>query len=195
MSGGESTTGSVLFALLDRPSDQQAWESFVERYGPKILAWCRGYHLQQADAEDITQQVLTKFIQKAQTFQYDPAGSFRAWLKTLTRHAVADLFGELARLRGDGNTDAIANAEQAAAEQSLVDSLDDVFERELLERAMELVQLRVEPKTWRAFELTTFEQRPGAEVATELNLRVSAVYMAKSRVQRMLKEQIEKMDA
>ena len=50
--------------LLDRlrrdPKDQAAWSEFVARYGPRILQWCRGWGLQESDAQDVTQDVLLK---------------------------------------------------------------------------------------------------------------------------------------
>jgi RNA polymerase sigma-70 factor (ECF subfamily) len=69
------------------PTDQAAWSEFNERYGRKIYGWCRHWHLQQADAEEVTQEVLLKLIQKLRTFRFDPARSFRAWPKTVAHHA------------------------------------------------------------------------------------------------------------
>src|SRR5215475_11496667 len=87
----ESKTSATLLARLRQvPADQAAWVQFTERYGRKIYAWCRQWNLQEADAEDLTQDVLLKLAEKMQTFVYDPAKSFRAWLKTVTRHAWSD---------------------------------------------------------------------------------------------------------
>ena len=77
--------------LLDRlrrdPKDQAAWSEFVARYGPRILRWCRGWGLQESDAQDVTQDVLLKLNGLMARFVYDPSGSFRGWLKTLAHHA------------------------------------------------------------------------------------------------------------
>src|SRR5437763_881816 len=78
-------------SLLDRlgrdPNDPGAWSEFVQHYGVKVLLWCRYWGLQHADADDVTQEVLVEVARKMQTFTYDPARSFRAWLKTLTHAA------------------------------------------------------------------------------------------------------------
>src|SRR5713101_4316312 len=50
----ESQTGTTLRVLLRNPADPQAWKAFVERYTPKLLAWCRQWRLQTADAQDVT---------------------------------------------------------------------------------------------------------------------------------------------
>src|SRR5262249_27845754 len=81
------TSPTLLGRLRLDPSDQASWKTFVQRYGPKIYGWCRGWNLQDADAQDVTQNVLLKLAAKLSTFHYDPAGSFRGWLKTLTHHA------------------------------------------------------------------------------------------------------------
>ena len=87
----ESRTSATLLARLRQvPPDQAAWVQFTERYGRKIYAWCRRWNLQGADAEDLTQDVLLKLAEKMQTFVYDPAKSFRGWLKTVARHAWSD---------------------------------------------------------------------------------------------------------
>src|SRR5262249_41621765 len=93
-----STTSVTLLARLRRdPSDQAAWSDFVARYGPKILQWCRRWRLQEADAQDVAQDVLLKLHGRMATFSYDASGSFRAWLKTLAHHAWRDLVAERRR--------------------------------------------------------------------------------------------------
>ena len=192
MGGSISTTASTLLALLKNPADPQAWAAFVDRYGPRVYAWCRASGLQEADCEDVTQQVLLKFVARAKSFQYDPAGSFRAWLKTVTRHAVADLFADFRRFRGSGDSQILEQLQQAQSRQTLEEELDQEFERELLEEALHTVELRVGADTWKAFQKMALEGRSGNEVAKELKMKVAAVYMAKSRVQKMVKEQLQK---
>ena len=59
-SEGSTTSVSLLLRLGRYPSDQAAWEEFVDRYGAKIYSWCRAWRLQDADAQDVTQAVLAK---------------------------------------------------------------------------------------------------------------------------------------
>src|SRR5262249_20424961 len=84
------TTPTLLGRLQQAPSDQAAWSEFVDRYGPRIYRWCRHWGLQENDAEEVTQIVLIKLVEKLRTFRYDPARSFRGWLRTLTYHAWSD---------------------------------------------------------------------------------------------------------
>src|SRR6516162_1842099 len=80
-----ATRISLLFRLRQEPASQAAWNEFAARYGPQIGAWCRRWGLQEADAEDVTQSVLTLLSAKLRDFSYDPKRRFRAWLKTVTR--------------------------------------------------------------------------------------------------------------
>src|SRR3954453_12508945 len=87
-------TRATLLTRLGRcPSDQASWDEFVERYGRHIYRWCRRWKLQDADAEDLTQDVLVKLTQKLRAFAYDPARSFRGWLKTVAHNAWRDYDG------------------------------------------------------------------------------------------------------
>src|SRR5262249_36898959 len=85
------TTRVTLLARLRQDStDEAAWDEFVEHYGRHIYRWCRHWKLQDADAEDVTQDILVKLTQKLRTFAYDPSLSFRGWLKTVAHHAWRD---------------------------------------------------------------------------------------------------------
>ncbi len=92
----DATSVTLLAKLRDDPTDQAVWQEFVRRYRPLIHGFCLSRHLQPADAEDVTQAVLTRLINKMRDFRYDPAQSFRGWLKTVTRRVLAN---ELAKRR------------------------------------------------------------------------------------------------
>src|SRR6516164_7243474 len=101
----DSGTRITLLGRLRRdPTNQAAWAEFVEHYGGKIYDWCRKWRLQEADAQDVTQNVLLKLAQKLREFTYDPSRSFRAWLKTVTHHAWSD-FVESRQRPGLGSGD------------------------------------------------------------------------------------------
>lgn len=80
-------TDASVVALLDRlravPDDLGAWSTFVELYGRAIYRWCRGWGLQPADSQDVTQEVLARLSVRLRHFRYDPRRNFRAWLKTV----------------------------------------------------------------------------------------------------------------
>src|SRR5438094_4550622 len=95
---GRDVTPASLFSRLRRPVQdedphafERNWTQFVSVYGPMIYSWCCGWGLQNA-ANDVTQDVLTRFIRALPDFKYDPnRGKFRGWLKTVTIHVLDDL--------------------------------------------------------------------------------------------------------
>jgi RNA polymerase sigma-70 factor (ECF subfamily) len=190
----ESRTGTTLLVLLRDPTNPEAWEAFVDRYGPKILGWCRRWHLQKEDAEDVTQDVLVRLAQHLHT--YNPKkGRFRSWLKRVTGNAWRDFRKKRRRAGwGSGDPETQRFLENQEADDSLVRALEEEFDRELLEEAKARVQLRVKPSTWEAFELVAVEGWPGADVAAKLSLPVAAVYVAKARVQKMLREEVQQLE-
>src|SRR4051812_16393144 len=169
----ESQTSATLLARLRQaPEDQAAWARFAERYGRKIYAWCRQWNLQEADAEDITQNVLIKLADKMKTFVYDPDKSFRAWLKTVTRNAWSDYWAARKAV-AVGGSQAVEMLATVEAREDLVRRLDGEFDRELLEEATARVKLRVTPRTWQAFERTAVQGHSGAEAAAALDMKVA----------------------
>jgi RNA polymerase sigma-70 factor (ECF subfamily) len=186
---------TLLGRLRLDPGNQAAWGEFVEHYGAKIYGWCRKWDLQEADAQDVTQNVLLKLAQKLREFAYDPARSFRAWLKTLTHHAWSDFLESRQRPGlGSGDSRVAGILESVEARADLVKHLEEEFDRELLEEAMGRVRLRVAPQTWSAFALTALEGLAGAEAAERIPMQVAQVFVAKRRVQKMLQEEIAKLD-
>jgi RNA polymerase sigma-70 factor (ECF subfamily) len=190
-----TTCYRLISQLRENPSDQAGWDVFVIRYGRHIYRWCRQWKLQDADAEDVTQDILVKLTQKLQHFAYDPSRSFRGWLKTVAHHAWRDF--EDSRRRGHSAAGDSRVQEQllsVQAREDLEQRLESAFDLELLEAAKARVRQRVAPHTWEAFRLVALEGLPAAEVAARVQMQVAMVYVAKSKVQKMLQEEIEKLD-
>ena len=193
---GESDTRVTLLGRLRAvPSDPAAWAEFVAWYGRKIYAWCRAWGLQEADAQDVTQEVFLNLSVRLPQFRYDPAGSFRAWLKTVTHHTWQDFLARQRRPgRGSGGDSAIERLADVQARDDLERRLAEAFDQELLKEAAARVRLRVEPRTWEAFRLLAVEGRSGADAAERLGMKVATVFVARSKVQRMLREEIARLE-
>jgi RNA polymerase sigma-70 factor (ECF subfamily) len=186
---------TLLGRLRLDPGDQAAWGEFVEHYGSRIYGWCRKWNLQEADAQDVTQNVLLKLAQKLREFSYDPTRSFRAWLKTLTHHAWSDFLESRQRAGlGTGDSRVADMLQSVRARDDLVSHLEAEFDREILQEAMARVRLRVAPQTWSAFALTALEGLSGAQAAERIPMQVAQVFVAKRRVQKMLQQEIAKLD-
>ena len=182
---------TLLGRLRATPNDPGVWSEFVDWYGRNIHSWCRAWGLQESDTQDVVQEVLLNFSQQMHRFCYDNKGSFRAWLKTLTRHAChAYTTKQRKAVRGSGDDATIEILNGLEAREDLMQRLEQAFDREILKEASNLVQLRVEPRTWEAFYLLAVQGLTGAEVAARLQMKVATVFVARSKVQRMLREEI-----
>ena len=174
----DSETSLTLMEMLrEDPRNAVAWDRFVRRYYPKIFRWCRSWGLQEADAEDVAQDVIAKLTQKMASFRYDESRCFRAWLKTITQRVLSDLMASRRRAVGD---QAIPLFEIVEARAELERRISEILDRELLDLAIAKVRQRVAPATWDAFRLTTFEEFSGrrsvavARYARRLGFRVQA---------------------
>jgi RNA polymerase sigma factor (sigma-70 family) len=188
------TSATLLGRLRQIPPDQAAWARFADRYGRKIYGWCRQWRLQEADAEDVTQGVLLKLAEKMRAFEYDPGRSFRAWLKTVTRHAWLDACSGRPAAAA-GGSQALEMFQTVEAREDLVRRLDDEFDRELFDAASARVRERVAPRTWEAFERTAVRGESGAAAAQALGMKVATVFVARSKVQKMLQEELKQLNA
>src|SRR5271166_3426362 len=132
MAGGGHESGtrvSLLLRLRRDPANPSIWAEFVDHYGSKIYTWCRRWNLQEADAQDVTQNVLLKLADKMRSFDYDPSRSFRAWLKTLTHHAWSDFLESRQRAgRGSGDSQVVQMLHSVEARADLVQQLEAEFD-------------------------------------------------------------------
>lgn len=191
------TRPSFLERLRSDPQSQSAWSSFVERYGRLIHAWCARWGLQSNDSEDVTQNVLLQVSRQMNRFEYDPGGSFRGWLKTVAYRAWVD-FLEQRRKReaqASGDSAVLKMLNSVEAREEFLNQVEEEWNRELLEQAMQRVRGRVRPHTWEAFRLMTQEGLSGAKIAEKLEMNVGTVWVAKSKVQKMIYEEIQRLDS
>src|SRR4029078_12488581 len=101
---------------------------------PHIYRWCRQWRLQDADAQDVAQEIVLKLARKLRDFDYNPKSSFRGWLKTLAHHAWRDF------VDGQGLARPIAHEhwellQSVEAREDLIQKLEEAFDHELLEAA------------------------------------------------------------
>ena len=189
-----STQPSLLVRIRDQ-GDNEAWDRFVEIYAPLVYRFARKHGLQDADAADLTQEVLRAVARAAHRLQYDPElGSFRNWLFTVARNKLRNFFASKGRHpQGSGDTSNQNLLEQQPAAEQDDTQWDREYDRRLFEWAAEQVRGSFEQTTWQAFWSTAVDGQTPKEVAQSLGMSVGAVYIAKSRVLGRIKEQIQEL--
>jgi RNA polymerase sigma factor (sigma-70 family) len=140
----DDTSVTLMVRLQRFPADPQAWDEFVERYRPMIRACSLKWHLQDSDADDAVQDVLVKLVAAIRKLQYDPDRSFRAWLKTVTQHALSDFVASRRKDPGRIAASIDVIAESAEAKTDLQQRLEHAFDAEVLELAMHRVKKRAD---------------------------------------------------
>src|ERR1700693_447271 len=85
-----ATRASLLVRLRD-PSDAPAWTEFVALYAPLVYGYARKQGLQDADAADLSQEVLGAVAGAVGRLDYDPRrAAFRNWLFTVVRRKLSN---------------------------------------------------------------------------------------------------------
>jgi RNA polymerase sigma-70 factor (ECF subfamily) len=188
------TTRLSLLARLGAGIDEPAWFEFASLYGPVIYRTVRIYGLQDADAQDVTQQVLWSVKKTMAIRPHDPERArFRTWLAKVTKNASLNAMRTLRpHLRGTGDSNVQRVLENAALESDQDQILDQEFEKEIFRVAAATVEAEFEPNTWKAFQLTAIEGKSIEETARLLSKQVGTVYVARSRVMRRLREEVSR---
>ena len=194
MSESPATRCSLLVRLRD-VSDARAWAEFVDVYAPLVYRLARRQGLQDADAADLTPDVLRVAVDALPRFTYDRRrGSFRGWLLTVARHRLLRLFESRRRQpQGSGDPEAVKLLEsQPAPDEAAAWERD--YRKRLFECAAERVRGHFRPNTWDAFWRTGVEGEDVRSVAESLGMSVGAVYIARNRVLTRIRRQIERLE-
>lgn len=192
--GDSATTRPSLLVRIRDLQDDEAWSQFVDIYAPLVYGFARKHGLQDADAADLTQDVLRGVARGAGQLAYDrERGTFRGWLFTVARNALCNfLIVQKRQIQGSGDSDVKEMLEnQPASEDEAAWDLD--YEKRLFTWAAERVRHEFKDSTWQAFWRTAVQGETVKETAQKLKTTVGAVYIARSRVLARLKEEIQSM--
>jgi RNA polymerase sigma-70 factor (ECF subfamily) len=195
MADSPITRPSLLVRLRDA-RDELAWSQFVDIYAPLVYGFARKHGLQDADAADLTQEVLRSVAVAAKKLYYDPQrGSFRGWLFTVVRNRLRDFWAVQGRqVLVRGGASAVQRMYDVPAPEEDPEALwEQDYERQLFSWAAAQVRPAFQETTWQAFRRTAVEGKSGKVVAKELGMTVAAVYLAKGRVIARLKEQVRQI--
>jgi RNA polymerase sigma-70 factor (ECF subfamily) len=182
------TTPVSLLVRLKQPEPEIAWQRFVDLYTPLLFYWARRAGLRDPDDADLVQDVFANLVRKLPEFEYDRQKSFRSWLRTVVLNKWRD------RQRRRVSVPGVANDCEL---DEIADPIgdEDFWQREhreqLVARALTVMKAEFEEPTWRACWQCVVEGRAVPEVAAELGISRNAVYVAKCRVLRRLRQELE----
>jgi RNA polymerase sigma factor (sigma-70 family) len=190
-----NTTRPSLLVRIRDLRDEMAWGEFAQLYTPLIYRFARQSGLQDADASLVTQDVLVTVARTIHRFEYNPkSGSFRGWLKVVTRSRLNDfLRAQRREVQGTGDTGMLHLIDEQP-DPSQPDIWEREFRRTLFEWAVDRIRCDFEDTTWQAFWQTSVGGRETRDVAETLEMSVGAIYIARSRVLARLRKEIEEVD-
>ena len=198
----EPETRQSLMLRLRDASDQHAWSQFVSIYEPLILRLMRQRGLQDADARDVTQQVVVAVMRAVNTWQPDGReASFRRWLFAIARNLALRFVqrGTSDRgpgLCGTGGTDMVELLRNLPEpEHRTIEAFDEGYRDSVFQWAAECVRKEFRDSVWLAFWRTCVLREPITEVAEELGMTTGYVYVARSRIIARLKKTVEEFEA
>ena len=186
-------TSLTLLDRLQQQPDASSWQKLVALYTP-LISRCLGRSpLQQADQEDLIQEVLKIVVQKLPEFQRRREGSFRAWLRVVTANCLqAHWRSEKYRPLVTGDSDFLNKLQELEDSHSaLAQAWDAEHDRHVVRRLLELIEPQFEPATVQAFRRVVLDGQKPARVAADLGISVNAVLLAKSRILRQLRREMD----
>src|SRR3569623_1078849 len=191
-----TTRVSLLLRLRDS-QDHAAWLEFVSLYEPATYRLLRRQGLQDADAQEIVQQLFMAVSRNIE--RWDPSkerGSLRGWLRRVTRNLVINWLKarqRRAQATGDSNLQAMLDLLPDESEPETVE-IDLELRRAIFHRAAECVQGEVRPATWQAFWETAVSGTSVADAAKKLEMTGGAVRGAKCRVLARLQTVVKELE-
>lgn len=185
----EPETSPSLLIRIRNAGDSQSWSTFESIYAPVVRSFCRRRGIQEADVDDLVQDVMSTVAKSIRQFDYDPErGRFRAWFGTITSNKVKTFLS--AR---HGRTKSLADnylwLEQVVDSDSTAD-WNAAFCRQVLLVACERIKPRFEPTTWECFEITWLRNESAADAAEQVSVPIHTVYVNKSRVMKQLEAEV-----
>jgi len=203
---GEADTDSLptrqsLLSRLRDCQDQAGWHTFFDSYWRLIYNVARKSGLNDAEAQDVVQNTFVYLSRRMPGFRYDPArGSFKSWLRVVTRSRISEFLRREKILSPARREPSWAPAEEARLEDVPDrggEGLDEVWQREweenLVNTALRRVRAKVSSQQLLIFRLAALGDLPLNQVAKKLHVSIAQVYLARHRVGRMFKMEVERL--
>lgn len=182
-----SSTSVTLLERVRHREDQAAWDRFVSLYTPLLYRWTTRAGISQEDSVDLIQDVFVSLLAELPRFEYDSGrGSFRGWLKTITVNKCRERQRKRALVTNAGS-DVLPSLPTEDQWESFWDA---EYREHLVRHALEIMRSQFETRHWQCCWETTVNGLSAAEVASRLGMSEAAVYVAKFRVLRRLRQEL-----
>ena len=185
----EPLTSKSLILRIRDASDSDAWSHFETLYSPIVRSYCRRRGVQEADIDDLVQEVMVSVSKAIRSFEYDPGrGRFRSWFGTIAANKLKTFRArQSARAEFSDSTVVLSDQDVDYGEW------ESIFCQQILREASKIVRSKVEPLTWACFQATWMENQKALDVGQALGMPIHTVYVNKSRVLKMLDAEVQRL--
>ena len=190
-------TSMTLLERVKKNDDSHAWSRFYDLYSPLIFGFARQRGCNQNTAEEVLQETMYQLVRHLPKFTYDRSrGQFSTYVCTIVRSVIRK---HISRNKSSVSLDQLFEDAQTEAPDPESLSFFDEFEKRrkvnILRQALVGIKKRLEPLTWKSFELFVLNgKHSGEEVAAKLGIDRNAVYQHKNRVIHLLKEEARRLE-
>jgi RNA polymerase sigma-70 factor, ECF subfamily len=180
------TTQSSLLIRLRASEDSEAWGRFIRIYTPLLLHWIKRMGIESNLRFDVCQDVFAVLFDRSSWLATERPRSFRNWLRTVTINKCRDLIRKQQRKTEACSADVL----EAAIDDPSQQLTDQEYNAFVAKQALQLMRDSFAETTWRACWESVVLERPAADIASELGITVNAVYLARGRVLKRLREEL-----
>ena len=197
-----------LLARLKDCEDHDSWRVFFDMYWRLIQATARKAGLTDSEAEEVVQEVVIAAAKKMCEFSYVPGkDSLKGWLLGVTRWKIGDQFRKRHSqflefkspavsplLSGEGDSSASTPTIERAPDSCNLEEIWDLeWHENLLQVALNHVKTRVNPAHYEIYHLNVVRGLPAADTARALDVSTSAVHLAKFRVGKLVRKELQRL--
>ncbi len=189
-------TRSSLIQRLKATINGESWEEFFHTYWELIYNVARRAGLSEADAQDIVQETILKVHNSLDRFEYNrKRGTFKGWLRTVTRSRLNDFFKKQQRRPAlnqplEETADELQNLEDPEGPE-IEKIWDEEWNRNLIQAALSRTKKLSSPKQFQIFKCHYIDEWTVRETCRTLGVNAAQVYMAKQRVGKIFREAVE----
>lgn len=193
-------TRYTLLSRLQDWEDDESWRVFFNTYWRLIYSVAIKSGLTETEAEEVVQETVICVAKSIQKFKRDrERGSFKGWLRNLTRWRIADQLRKRTAAVAGRNTDGHA-ARSTLGPADELEGANGVadWEREwqwnLLKAAMDRVKARVNEEQYQLFDFCVVKQWPVSRITATLGVSAARVYLARHRIGRLVEKEVRRLE-
>ena len=189
-----------LLSRLQNWDDQDSWKDFFDTYWRLIYAVALKSGLTETEAQEVVQETIISVAKNIQKFKRDrKLGSFKGWLRNLTRWRIADQLRKRTRLGHEeievaGNDFSGLDMAEIPASAEDESVWEDEWRANLMKVALENVKRRVKEEHYQMFDFYVVKEWPVAKVARTLGVSAGQVYLAKFRLSALIRKEIRRLE-